>query len=121
MRTVAAWAVAYVLVLQAFLTSFAIAAMPMDGGRALCLSTASAAAPADAPGADEPAGTPAQVHCQACLARADVSDLTPPVPVPAIDRIAIELRFDRIVRVALRRLDPPRSFQPRAPPAFLPA
>lgn len=117
MRWVAAWAVAYILVFQAFLSSVAIAALPIAAGSTLCIGSGAS----NGDGDHSDTGSAAQVHCQACLARADIPDLTPPFQVPTIDRVAIELRFDRLVRTALRRFEFQYSFQPRGPPSILPS
>lgn len=115
-RWVTAWAVAYVLVLQAFLTGVALAAMPVNGSD-LCLASAAVGDTAQHP----ETGSTGQVHCQACLARADVPALPPPAPDVVIDRIAIELTYQATVRVALRTFDHHTPFQPRGPPASRPA
>lgn len=113
-RWATAWAVAYILVLQAFLSSLAIAAMPLGGENTLCVSSQ----PPGHQGETDPASAE-HVHCEACLARADVPDLPPPLQLPTVDRIAIELAFDTAVRTGLRRTALPQAFQPRGPPAFL--
>lgn len=117
-RWVAVLAVAYVLVLQSFLAGAVLAGMPLGDLNQLCVNGSSG--DGSDTGRDDPAhaGT---VHCQACLARADLPSLPPPIPTFAIDRFAIELKFDAIVRVALRRVDARRPFQPRAPPSVLAA
>lgn len=108
---VAAWMAAYVLVLQAVLASAAMAAMPRSGvALELCLNSAG-----DADDAGK--GLPPGVHCPACLARADVAGLPPPVATPLLDRIAIELEFRAVVRAALRPAGHRLPLQPRAPPA----
>lgn len=106
---------AYVLVLQAVLGSVALASVPLGTQSPLCLGSGEASGPAHHPetGGAEP------VHCQACLARADTPDLPPPLPTLLVDRISIELKFDAVVRTALRAPDPRRPFQPRGPPSVL--
>lgn len=106
-------AVAYVLVVQGVLGAIALAAMPAGSSGPLCRGSVTAGIMAD----DSESGAPAELHCQACLARADQPALpSPPFPV-AIDRIAIELKFDVIVREALRVFEARHPFQPRGPPA----
>lgn len=112
-RWVAAWAVACLLVFQAVLSSAAML-MPVAPGNVLCLG----AETADGAAGHPDAGTPGALHCQACLARADTPDLAPPVRIPTIDRIAIELRYQGQVRAALRRFLPASAFQPRGPPSI---
>lgn len=112
-RRVAAWVAAYALVLQVLLTGIALASTPYGTSASLCLS-----ATGSGDGEQHPdTGQTAQVHCQACLARADVAGLPPPVPTPEIDRVALELRFDTAVRIALHALLNAPPFQPRGPPA----
>lgn len=116
MRWVAVLAVAYVLVLQSFLAGAVVAGLPIADLHQLCVSGGDGS---DS-GKSDP-GHAGAVHCQACLARADLPSLPPPIPTATIDRFAIELKFDAIVRIALRQFDARRPFQPRAPPSALAA
>ena len=117
MRWVAVLAVAYVLVLQSFLAGAVLAGLPLGDLHQLCVNGATDGSDG---GRRDPAHA-ATIHCQACLARADLPTLPPPLPTVTIDRFAIELKFDAIVRIALRQFDAWRPFQPRAPPSVLAA
>lgn len=112
-RWVAAWAVAYVLVLQAFLAGIVSAAVLADASATLCLN----AGEPGASGGGHP-GLAANVHCQACLARVDQPASPPPCP-SLTERIALELRCDFVARTALRSLEGRPPFQPRGPPSSL--
>ncbi|MFG1299725.1 DUF2946 family protein [Xanthobacter sp. V3C-3] len=118
MRWVAVLAVTYVLVLQSFLAGAVLAMLPLGPSHELCLSGAGETGTGSGKADGGHAGT---IHCQACLARADLPTLPPPAPTVTIDRLAIELKFDAVVRIALRQFDSRRPFQPRAPPSVLAA
>lgn len=108
-RTVA-FAAAYALVLQVLLMS-ALGAAAV--GQA---STAFATPLCVGSGTDAP--EKATPHCPLCLGRVDVAILPPPVQMPHLDRVAIELRYRVEVRDSLRVALPRSPQQPRAPPAF---
>lgn len=113
----AMWAAAYALVFQAFLTGALVSAMPVgDAAAPLCLSSSAPAAPS--PDGGENKGGPHFGRCDACLVRADLSGLPPPVPTPFVGRVALELEFRAVVRRALRAAPFRLPLQPRAPPAF---
>lgn len=114
-RRFAAWAVAYVLVLQALLTGFALGAMPVGMDPALCLSAVSAGTPDTDGGHD---GTlPQHRHCEACLARADLPALPPPPPVPGLAPLTGASRLDFAAPPAPLRTHVLSAFRARAPPA----
>ncbi|MFG1363433.1 DUF2946 domain-containing protein [Xanthobacter versatilis] len=112
---IAAFAAAYALVFQIVLTSALMASVSLDGAGAMtafCHSDASSD-----PQSDD-GGTPKSiVHCPLCLFRTDVAALPPPVMTPVIDRIAIELHYQAVLRSSLQGEPVALPFQPRAPPA----
>ncbi len=111
---VAGWAVAYVLVLQALLTGFALGSMPIGMDPELCISAAASGANSDG-GHD---GAPAQHrHCQACLARADLPALPPPPPVPHAAPLTGALRLDFGAPSKPLPAHVLSAFRARAPPA----
>lgn len=112
---VAGWAVAYVLVLQALLTGFALGSMPIGMDPELCLSAA-VSGTSDRDGGHD--GTPEQHrHCQACLARADLPALPPPPPLPALAPLSGALRLDFGALSAPLPTHVLSAFRARAPPA----
>lgn len=112
---IAAFAAAYALVFQIVLTSALMASVSLAGADAMtafCHSDASSDAQAD------DGGTPKSIaHCPLCLSRTDVAALPPPVMTAMIDRVAIELHFQAILRSSLQGQSVALPFQPRAPPA----
>ena len=112
----AMWAAAYALVFQAFVTGVLVSAMPVAASPTpLCLS---ASPTGEAPEGDQDGGVDHYGHCAACLVRADLSGLPPPMPTPVLGRVAIELAFRSVVRRALRAASIRLPLQPRAPPVF---
>lgn len=110
---VAALAAAYALVFQLVFVSALVAAMPRDAtGAPLCAGAGSLAVGADLDGK----GERTDVHCPACLARVDVADLPPPIPVPAPERQSTAAIHAEPARVLVLRPPPRRPSQPRAPP-----
>ena len=114
---IAAFAAAYALVFQLVLTSALMASVALAGADAatpFCHSDASSNAQSD------DGGTPSKsiVHCPLCLSRADMVALPPPVMAVVIDRTAIELHFQAVLRSSLQGQPLALSFQPRAPPAL---
>lgn len=109
----AAWAAAYALVFQLVFASALMAAMPRDAsGTPVCTASASLSVdPQSGGGADRTA-----LHCLACLARADIADLPPPIPVPAIERTAAVVVAALPARPIAPRAAARLPSQPRAPP-----
>lgn len=114
-RRLVAWAIAYVLVLQAVLTGFALGAMPAGMDPTLCLSAAQAGAAYPDGGHDNP--PPQHRHCEACLARADLPALAPPAPLLVLAPLTGALRLDFGPPAAPLPTPVLSAFRARAPPA----
>ena len=113
MGWVAALAAAYALVFQLVFASALVAGMPRDASGALiCTGVSTLATDADRDGkADETA-----VRCAACLARADIADLPPPIPVPALVRSGAGAASVAPAHPITPRAPARLPSQPRAPP-----
>ena len=110
---VTAWAAAYALVFQLVLATALVAAMPRDAsGAPICAAAASVSRDADQSGK----GERADVHCAFCLARVDIADVPPPLPVPAAKRAVVAVAYAPSVPVVASRAPVRLSSQPRAPP-----
>lgn len=109
---VAAWATAYLLVLQLLLSSVIIASLAGDAiaqGVPLCTAAQSVDQDGSAP-------QKATIRCPLCLARVDLALLPTPPQSPVPTRYAVELRYRVIVRDLVDQGQPYRPQQPRAPP-----
>lgn len=115
MRTVAAWAVAYLVLLQTLLTGVALASVPLGPDGPLCISVAEKSGTGAATGDLPDQGGGPHLHCQACLARAETPVL-PPLPAPVAERIPTLVAYAAPPLTAGAHAVAHRAFQPRGPP-----